>query len=117
MAEYKKGQIVKCNITGVENYGIFVNLDNYYSGLIHISEISKDFVKNVNDYGEVGETIYVKILDVDEKLNQVKLSIKDIDYRIKNNNKNKGIKEIGQGFGKLEDNLQKWIDEKLKEIH
>jgi general stress protein 13 len=117
MAEYKKGQIVKGNITGIENYGIFVSLDNYYNGLIHISEISKEFVKNVNDYGQVGETIYVEILDIDDSLNQAKLSIKDIDYRIRNSGKNKKIKEVGEGFGKLENNLQKWIDDKIQEIH
>ena len=40
MAQYKVGKIVKGNITGIEKYGIFVNLDNFYSGLIHISEMS-----------------------------------------------------------------------------
>jgi general stress protein 13 len=117
MTEYKKGQIVKGNITGIENYGIFVSLDNYYNGLIHISEISNDFVKSVNDYGEVGETIYVKIIDVDSEQNHVKLSIKDVDYRIDNKGNKKEIKEIGTGFGILKFNLDKWIEDKLKEIH
>ena len=41
----------------------FVNLDNYYTGLIHISEISEKFVSNINDYVTIGETIRVKIID------------------------------------------------------
>ena len=49
MSDYKPGKIVKGIITGVQKYGIFVDLDNYYSGLIHISEISDLFVKDVND--------------------------------------------------------------------
>lgn len=117
MSEYKKGKIVKGNITGIENYGIFVSLDNYYSGLIHISEISEDFVRDVNDYGEVGETIYVKIIDIDNNLNHTKLSIKDIDYRVDYEDKGKLIKETGTGFKKLEDNLEKWIEDKLKEMN
>lgn len=116
MGEYKKGQIVKGNITGVENYGIFVSLDNYYSGLVHISEISNDFVRNVNDYGKVGETIYVKILDVDEQANHTKLTIKEVDYKIEDNKKKNTIKETGTGFNILRNNLSKWVDEKLKEI-
>lgn len=116
MTEYKKGSIVKGNITGIEDYGIFVSLNNYYSGLIHISEISNEYVKDVLDYGEIGETIYVKILDIDDTLNHVKLSIKDIDYRINNKNKKRLIDETGTGFITLNDNLQKWIDDKLKEM-
>lgn len=113
MTHYKVGKIVKGNISGVEDYGIFVSLDNFYSGLIHISEISKDFVRNTNDYGEVGETIYVKILEIDEKTNHLKLSIKDIDYRIEKKNTKPKIKESGEGFKPLMDNLYEWIRKKL----
>ena len=117
MAQYKVGKIVKGNITGIEKYGIFVSLDNFYSGLIHISEISNDFVRDTSKFGEVGETIYAKVLEVDEKTNHVKLSIKDINYRIsKKRNKSK-IKETGTGFGILFENLDNWIEEKLEEIN
>ena len=44
MAEYRTGSIVKCQVTGIEKYGAFVNIDGIYSGLIHISEISNGFV-------------------------------------------------------------------------
>ena len=40
MDKYKVGKIVVGNVTGIEKYGIFVCLDDYYTGLIHISEIS-----------------------------------------------------------------------------
>ena len=116
MAQYKVGKIVKGNITGIEKYGIFVNLDNYYSGLIHISELSDSFVKNTNDFGKVGDTVYAKVLEVDEATNHLKLSLKDI----KSNNEIKvsktHIKETGTGFGKLKENLNIWIEEKLKQI-
>ncbi len=117
MTKYKKGKIVKGSITGIEKYGIFVNLDNYYSGLIHISEISKGFVKDINDYVEIGETIYAKVLDVDENENHIKLSIKDINYKIKNSKcETSSIKEVGTGFEKLDENREIWIKEKLKEL-
>ncbi len=117
MEEYKKGKVVKGNITGIMDYGIFVSLDNYYSGLIHISEVSNDFVKNIKDYGEIGETIYVKILDVDDSLNHTKLSIKDIDYRMDGKSKKMPIKETGTGFEQLKNNLDKWINDKLEEMN
>ena len=50
MSKYENGKIVTGCVTGIENYGIFVSLDEYYSGLIHISEISHGFVKDVHDF-------------------------------------------------------------------
>lgn len=111
--EYIEGKIVKGHVTGIESYGIFMSFDEYYTGLIHISEISDNFVRNINDYVEIGETIKAKILEVDNINYQLKLSIKDINYRI-NNNKNVPIKETGTGFGILSDNLQKWLDLKKR---
>ena len=62
MTKIKEGEIVEGLVTGIEQYGIFVSLDEYYSGLIHISEISDGFVKDVNNYVNIGETIKVKVL-------------------------------------------------------
>lgn len=116
MSDYKPGKIVKGMITGVQKYGIFVDLDNYYNGLIHISEISDLFVKDVNEYGKVGDIIYTKIIEVDEEQNHVKLSIKGIDYKVKPKKERKLIKEVGQGFKLLEENLSTFIVNKLNEL-
>lgn len=115
MAKYEKGKVVTGCVTGIENYGVFVGLDEYYSGLIHISEISSGFVRNINDYVNIGETIRVKIVDVDEERCHLKLSIKDIDYRENRKNRQK-IVEVGGGFKPLKDNLDMWIKEKQAEI-
>lgn len=115
MVKYEKDKIVIGYVTGIEKYGIFVNLDEYYSGLIHISEISPYFVRNVNDYVNVGETIRMKVVAVNEKNHQVKLSIKNINYRMTASKKDK-IVETEHGFSTLNENLPKWIDKKIKEI-
>ncbi|MDO4369222.1 MAG: S1 RNA-binding domain-containing protein [bacterium] len=114
MTKYKKGSIIEGSVTGIENYGVFVNLDDYYSGLIHISEISHGFVKDVNSYVNLGDTIRVKVVEVDDNSCHVKLSIKDIDYR-KTKPKRKKIEEVGSGFGILGDNLDDWINSKIEE--
>ena len=115
MSKYKTGEIVFGCVTGIEKYGIFVNLDEYYSGLIHISEVSSAFVRNIHDYVKVGETIKVKVLEEDEKAHQVKLSIKDFDYRI-GKKKIEKIQETEHGFTTLESKLGDWIEEKYKQI-
>lgn len=113
--KYKKGEIVKGCVTGIENYGAFVGLDEYYNGLIHISEISDGFVSDIHNFLEIGETIYVKILDVDNQNFQVKLSIKGIDYKVRR--KREPIKESPSGFKPLENSLSNWIETKINEIN
>ena len=115
MTKYEKDKIVIGHVTGVENYGIFVNLDEYYSGLIHISEISSGFVKNIHDMVKIGETIRVKVLEVDDKSCQLKLSIKNIDYKIEKPKKRQ-IEETVHAFSTLQENLPHWISEKIHEI-
>lgn len=116
MAEYQVGKIVKGCVTGIEKYGIFVSLDNFYSGLIHISEISSGFVRNVADYVTVGETIYVKVLDVDDTEFKLKLSIKDIKYKLEKPRDTHVIIESGSGFEPLKLKLDEWIKDKIKEM-
>lgn len=111
MSKYKVGNVITGSVTGIENYGVFVNLDDYYNGLIHISEISDDFVKNIGDYVELGETIKAKVIEVDEDLCHVKLSIKNFNYKISKRRRTP-INEVGSGFGILKDNLDRWIEEK-----
>lgn len=111
---YKKDDIVKCVVTGFKNYGIFVKIDEEYDGLIHISEISEGFVRNVMDYAELYESIYARVLEVDENAKHLKLTIKDTNYKVDGNN----IHEIDKnGFMPLKKNLNVWINEKIKEIH
>jgi len=111
MDKYKVNDVIECIVTGIENYGIFVKVDYEYNGLIHISQISKDFVRSVNDYITIGERIKAQILAIDEEDLKMKLSIKNIDY--KTNKNSKKILESPRGFEPLANNLAYWIEEKL----
>ena len=113
MAEYKTGSVIKGQVTGIEKYGAFVNIDSEYTGLIHISEISNDFVSDINKFLKIGETIYCQVLEVNDCDKQLKLSIKNINYKSNNNSK---IKESRLGFLPLKMNLDKWIEDKISEI-
>ena len=116
MEKINKNDIIQVTVTGVQKYGAFVNTkDGKYDGLIHISEISYGFVKNVNDYLKVGDNIYAEVVDVDENDNHLKLSIKDIDYK-KDGARLKRMAETKNGFSPLKDNLDIWINKKIKEI-
>ena len=116
MTKYEKGKIVKGTVTFIETYGAFVSFDEFYTGLIHISEISRGFVKNINDFVKVGDNIYVEILEVDEDEAHLKLSIKNIQYRINGKPRRRRIVETESGFKTLQSKLPIWIEEKLKSM-
>ena len=113
MADYKVGSIVKGQVTGIEKYGAFVSIDSSYTGLIHISEVSNDFVSDINNFLKVGEQVYCQILEVDEKNTHLRLSIKNINYKVNSNSK---VKESRLGFLPLKNNLNKWINDRISEI-
>lgn len=74
-AELHVGDIVKGVVTGVVDFGAFVNVDGV-EGLIHISEISWERVNNPADYVKVGETVEAKIIAIDKE--RLSLSMKQL---------------------------------------
>ena len=69
------GSIQEGKVTGIMNFGAFVSLPGGKSGLVHISEISNNFVKDVHDHLQVGQIVKVKVLDINEQ-GKINLSIK-----------------------------------------
>jgi len=115
MNSIKKNDVIKVKVTGIQNYGAFVDIDPEYDGLIHISEISYGFVKNISDYLNIGDDIYALVMDIDDSKKKIKLSIKDIDYK-HDGAKIRRMAETKNGFAPLKENLDRWINEKIKEI-
>ena len=111
----KINEVVKVKITGIQTYGAFVTTNNNMDGLIHISEISYGYVKNINDYIKIGDKIYAEVIGFNDNNKQLKLSIKDIDYK-NGGSKLVRIAETKSGFKPLKNNLDKWINDKIKEI-
>jgi small subunit ribosomal protein S1 len=74
-AELKVGDEVEGIVTGVIDFGAFVNVDGI-EGLIHISEISWERVENPRDYVKVGETVKAKIIAIDK--DRLSLSLKQM---------------------------------------
>ncbi len=106
----KKGDIVYGVITNIIGYGAFVTVGEY-NGLIHISEFSDNYVKNINDYVEVGEKVKLKVVEVDQKEKRLKLSYKVL-------NKIRGVKgevpKFTHGFKSLRDMLPQFIRDQIE---
>ena len=69
------GAVVDGIVTGITNFGAFVSLPENKVGLIHISEVSNVFVKDVHDFLKVKDKVTVKVVSVDEK-GKIGLSLK-----------------------------------------
>lgn len=70
----RAGIIVTGRVNNIKNFGAFVELPNGQTGLIHISEISYQYVKDINEILSIGQKIRVKILRVED--NKIELSLK-----------------------------------------
>ena len=115
MDDFKVGDIVKGQVTGVTKYGVFMSFEDDYSGLVHISEVSNKYVKDLKERFMVGDIIRAKIIEIDKEKNHLKLSIKEIDPKVKTS-KSK-IEESGLGFELLETNLPIWVEKRLSELN
>lgn len=76
----EKGQIANGKVTGITNFGAFVELESGETGLVHISEVADSFVKDINDFVTVGDEVKVRVLNVDDK-GKIGLSMKQAKER------------------------------------
>jgi S1 RNA binding domain protein len=69
------GSKLQGKVTGITKFGAFVELPEGVTGLVHISEVADNYVKDINDHLKVGDVVDVKVINV-EKDGKIGLSIK-----------------------------------------
>lgn len=69
------GAIVEGKVTGFTAFGAFVDLDEGKKGMVHISEVALEFVKDIKDHLTIGQTVKVKVISIAED-GKISLSIK-----------------------------------------
>lgn len=72
------GSVVEGTVTGITNFGAFIQLPEGKTGLVHISEISHDYVNNVSDYLKKDQAVKVKVLSVSDE-GKISLSIRQAE--------------------------------------
>lgn len=78
MQDLKPGMILTGTVTSLATYGAFVDIGVGRDGLVHISEMSTDYVKHPSEVVEEGEEVMVRVVDVNRRKGQIKLSMKDL---------------------------------------
>ena len=103
------GAVVDGTVTGITNFGAFIQLPGGKSGLVHISEISHDYVEKVADYLKKDEKVKVKVLSI-SKEGKISLSIRQAKPKT-----NKPVEiewnkpDDKQKFMSFEDKLNKFL--------
>lgn len=69
------GAILEGKVTGITNFGAFVEFPDKTTGMVHISEVSSSFIKDIHEKLSEGDTVKVKVIDINEK-GKIALSIK-----------------------------------------
>ncbi|MCC3355721.1 S1 domain-containing post-transcriptional regulator GSP13 [Bacillus sp. REN16] len=118
------GSVIKGKITGIQPYGAFVALDENTQGLVHISEVTHGFVKDINEHVKVGDEVEVKVLSINEEAGKIGLSIratqeapeKPVAQRAAKPKKRpaqqaQASSDSQQGFNTLKDKLEEWIEQ------
>jgi general stress protein 13 len=115
------GSVLTGKVTGIQPYGAFVALDENTQGLVHISEITHGYVKDINEHLTVGDEVKVKVLSIDEAAGKIGLSIRATEEAPEQAPRAKKPRakrpaavvqhqdDSAQGFNTLKDKLQEWI--------
>lgn len=112
---YRTGEIIYGIVTGFQPYGAFVELKDGGTGLVHISEISADYVRNIEDYLKLGEETLFYVIDYDEERAHARLSLKRLRKERRNKRKAALFKRNKKELDKNKD-LFPFVSEMVDEI-
>ncbi len=79
LSDLKPGMVLDGVVRNVTDFGAFVDISVHQDGLVHISEISKDYIKHPSEVLKVGDIVMVKVLSVDVEKKRIALTIKGVD--------------------------------------
>lgn len=78
--DIRAGMRVTGKVVRVESFGAFVDIGAERPGLVHVSELSTEYVPSAGDVVQVGEEVEVEVLGVDKKKRRIRLSMKESTY-------------------------------------
>ena len=78
MKDLKPGMVLTGTVRNVTDFGVFVDIGVHQDGLVHISQVSKKFIRHPSEVVSVGDIVDVVVLEVDEKKKRISLSMKQV---------------------------------------
>ena len=116
---YQVGQYVIGKVYNVKPYALFMSFEDGATGLLHISEISDSFVRDIEKYGSVGDEIKVKILSIDKDNGFLRVSYKQVppeEAYSSHTNQRRLPTVTEEEFLPLKEKLDDWINDAYQKI-
>ena len=113
--EIEPDMVVKGKVVRLETYGAFVDIGAERPGMVHVSELTHGYVKTPNEVVKEGDEIEAKVLDVNRKKKQIKLSIKALEPEIEEFKPAKKENKRGVKHGSRKDASEVPAQEEAKE--
>jgi len=114
---YEVDNLVIGTVSSVKPYALFLTFEDGTQGLLHISEISDSYIRDIEKFGSVGDQMKVKVLSVDSTNGFLRVSLKQVPqeeaYSTHSNGKRKVPEVKNEDFKELEENLPNWIEQTL----
>ncbi|MFS8884462.1 S1 RNA-binding domain-containing protein [Synechococcus sp. R55.3] len=79
LSRYTNGQVVEGKVSGLKPFGVFVDLEEGITGLLHIKQVSQSFVASLPDLFKPGQRIKAVVIDVDEAKGRMALSLRVLE--------------------------------------
>lgn len=117
--EFEIGSLIIGKVTGVKPYALFLQFEDNKCGLLHISEISDSFIRDIERFGSVGDEMKVKIIDVDKTNGFLRVSLKQVpkeDYYNTHSDEKTIPVATEEEFSELKKKIPEWISETLTKI-
>ena len=120
--DIKVNDLVIGKVNKIRPYALFLTFENGQTGLLHISELSDNYIRDIEKYGTVGDELKVKVLSIDPNNGFLRVSYKAVPdeekYNSHDENKSPSFYFDEADFKDLEEKLPEWINatlEKAKE--
>ena len=117
--KYQVGQLVIGKVYNVKPYALFMSFEDGVTGLLHISEISDSFIRDIEKYGSVGDEIKVKVLSIDKDNGFLRVSYKQVppeEMYSSHTNQRRMPTTSEDEFLPLKEKLDSWIKEAYENI-
>jgi small subunit ribosomal protein S1 len=92
--KYQPKMKVQGVVSGITKFGIFIKLEEKVEGMVHISEISKTRIENIEEIFKIGDSVEAIVLNVDVKKKKISLSMKQFNIQSEKEEINKHTDEV-----------------------
>jgi S1 RNA binding domain protein len=110
------GSVIEGTVVGITTFGSFVQLETGTTGLIHISEVANEYVRDVNDHLKLQEKVKVKVVNINPANGKVDLSLKQASTQPMPPALPRPYRRWGKGKRELPEGADPVFEEKLSKF-